>query len=142
MKDSEVVAAARDLIKDPAMWIKAAWCVPAGKDYSYPTKHNGAKRDEVRSDSTVTRFCIEGALKTVLGLSSMLNLAEPLSFKPGSVQQYRAIKHVLIQIAREEFGDRAVMALRYFNDYAYTTHEEVMALMDKGIAKLQETEGI
>src|ERR1700752_5230217 len=74
MKDSEVIAAAQDLIRDPEAWVKGHWCIPRGKDRVEGCPVGGA---DFRRD----RYCLEGAIGRALGQYER-RLGLPVNFTP------------------------------------------------------------
>lgn len=130
MKDSEVIAAARELISDPAKWIKGDWCVG---------RNNGMK------------MCAEGAVRQVLGMMAWVPAANIpgrgywRSSVPASEvwSQVDRIEGKLAETASEllpevleEYGTGA--SLSSFNDAEVTKHEDVLAIFDKTQSKLEE----
>ncbi len=142
MKDSEIVAVAKELIKDEDSWGRGLWCMvtPEGK----------------------TRHCAAGAVLTACGEKpsswQTINNGGPggpgqYGFfmhldhhhaSPDSYEQYRRVLYVLGEVADEMFRDdmpplrKGSKYIPDYNDEGKISHEDVLAIFDKTEAKLAE----
>ncbi len=137
MKDSEVLRAASDLIKDPKVWITGDWCTLDPK-------------------SQLTTMCVEGAIEKSLGIWQLET--EHLPDGDQSTNYVKTCNDVAIlsrvdaletkvrRKAQELFPDLNCwngyedtdQALHEFNDADQVDHEMVMAALDKTASELEE----
>lgn len=123
MKDSEVVAKARELISDEESWTKGRWCISA------PGVPGGLM------------MCAEGAVRNALGLYRPVGeFWELTSTESDEFYQARRIEleltdvagellfHVLDRLAEYEVEEPM---LSDFNDSEVTRHEDVLAIFDR-----------
>lgn len=149
MKDSEVIAAAQDLIRDPDAWVKGDWCI------GNPSSKEGVK------------MCTEGAIERVLGLWEWTEKTEPVCFpdnitggmewrtetwtnwvRTGGPEHTRAdrLETELARLAKQMYPDLDIweglgedeLDTTIFNDSVSVSHDMVMAVMDKYRAQLEE----
>lgn len=125
MKDSEVVAAARELISDEKNWVKGTWC---------------------EGTRTTVKLCAEGAVRYALGLYEYRpeireGYWEPAEATPKEWGRAARIEDALAETAKEllpELADEAWAELHEFNDNLITEHADVLAIFDKTYNKLVE----
>ena len=145
MKDHEVAAAATDLIRDASSWITGNWCTNLeGKD----------------------KYCAEGAVHAVVGTYQKQTVVGALSNETREtwvqMDHTPATKHLhdqtervieqMAEVGREMYRDKIIFENgdddTTVKDYSYIglydlndaicDHDEVVALMEKTTAKLQE----
>lgn len=126
MRDSEVIAAARSLIDTPQKWMKDGYCDKRTSGTGQPNS-----------------FCIEGAVRHVLGIlpghvseGNQRRFAEPGEFAK-VMARHDDLMLTIVGVAEEMFGETVDMP-RDVNDAPTTTHADVMAIMDKSRALLEE----
>ncbi|WPH57708.1 hypothetical protein [Mycobacterium phage WXIN] len=121
MKDSEVVAAARELISDPESWIQGDWCVGA------PSQ---------------VKMCAEGAVRIATG---WCRWSEPVggwwySNAGSKADQSDRVEATLARVAFEMFPSRIAdqwgedadpLVLNSYNDAKITQHKDVLAIFDE-----------
>lgn len=107
----EVLVRAREFISDPARWTKG-------------TASRDAEGNEVDPRDGCT-FCIFGALRLAVNDQTF----------------YDYYRQAADELCYDKFGqteDVKWTALTKFNDAPETTHDDVLALFDKTISRLQE----
>lgn len=130
MKNSEIVAAARELIDTPDKWTKGGYCTKS---------------------VSRTAYCVEGAIRSALdhnffyGSEVMRTTGlEPQDHYRDTWNKLNDLNVTISQMAQEmalpsDIYDLSERPLpRHFNDHDQVTHDDIMALMDKTIAHYQE----
>lgn len=133
MKNSEIVAAARELIDTPDKWTKGGYC---SKSVSR------------------TAYCVEGAIRSAIDHNFFygdgVTRSAPelpnhyLNHYLDTWHKLNDLNHAISQMAQEmalpsDIYDLSERPLPWhFNDHDQVTHDDIMALMDKTIAHYQE----
>jgi hypothetical protein len=124
VKDSEVISAAQALIDSPSKWMQNAYC-------------------DKTSGATPNSFCIEGAIRHTLGIlpghrsaENDERFAQPGEFEK-VMRRHDNLMVIISRVAENMFGHSVEMP-RDFNDAETTTYDDVMAILDKSRAGLEE----
>lgn len=128
MKDSEVVAAARELISDEASWIKNDWC---------------------KGTPDKVKMCAEGAVRMAVGELEwdQVGLVWKNRFNEATSLQSGRVEETLATVAYEMFPTRiqdqwgestSPLVLNGYNDATITRHEDVLAIFDETHRRLVE----
>jgi hypothetical protein len=125
MKDSEVISAAQALIDTPDKWMQNGYC------------------DKTSGHGKPNSFCIEGAVRYVLGILPGHRSPEDAKLHEDPTEFQKVMVHhdqLMLSISKvaEEMFSTPVDMPRDVNDAVTTTHADVMALMDKSRALLEE----
>ncbi len=114
----EQLKGARELLSDPARWTKGAWARGPGDEPGF------GSRETIHSP-IANCWCLRGALRKVVGVSEVGRVTG------GEQAVALAYKLTFATTLELEFDPHRFSA---WNDREETTHEEVLALLDRAIA--------
>lgn len=132
--NSEVLQEVAELLT-PEVWVKGSVCIPPGG------KGHTPEGDKVINDTSYTKLCIDGALRTVVfGDSDAKNFARHHIQGTAESGQYMRLRELLRnQVGRIATPDMdGVIWIEGYNDHETTTYEDVQLLLKRTKEEIDE----